>query len=102
MWQEMYNVSTVYKDEDFKLSTEEVEGELFVHLKLETFSRSILDKVLKQFAKVKAKAYWDGRDAIYTYTKDDRMFKLFSFEPMGEVVYYKEKYKVGKWALKSF
>lgn len=100
MWLAMYNVETVYKDENFKLSTEEVDGELFVHLRLQSASRPIIERVLQEFAKVKAKAYWDGREAIYTYTKDSRMLRVIPFaEYIGDVVFDNEIYKVGKWDL---
>lgn len=100
MWPAMYNVETVYKDEDFKLSTEEVDGELFVHLRLQSASRSIIERVLQEFAKVKAKAYWDGREAVYTYTKDSRMLRIIPFaEYVGDVMFNGDVYKVGKWEL---
>ena len=102
MWQGMSKRDTFYEDEDFKLSTEEVEGELFVHLIMEKATRKIIDRIMFQFAKLKAIAYFDGREAIYTYTEDDRFLRLFFAEELGEVSMHQRNFKVGKWDLNSY
>ena len=94
--------TTVYKDEDFRLSLEEDSGELFIHVKMEKASRSILERILWEFSKIKALAFYSGYDAIYTYSKDNRMFRIFGAEVIGSFEKDGEEYKVGKWDLKSF
>lgn len=100
MSQEMYNKLVYYEDSDFVITLEEFEQETFVHLEMNKASKSILERVLKVFSEIKAKAYWLGYEAIYTYTQDKRMFKFFpGAEVVGNFKYNGNNYEVGKWAL---
>ncbi len=96
----MYNKQVYYKDDDCKVMLEEVEGHLFVHVALNSFSKKILLKLLKVWAEIKAKCYWSGYEAIYTYTKDNRITKFFPGAKMtGKYNYMGERYEVLQWDL---
>lgn len=100
MWGIMYKTKVFYDDDDFTMKIEELNGELFVHLTLHKATRTILDRVLRTWGELKARAWLDGYDTISTYTQDDRMFKFFPFSKyMGEVDWNGKQYKVGTWAL---
>lgn len=96
----MYKSWLFYRTSDFQIKLELVDGELFVHLTLWKVNRHILDDVLKVWAEIKARAYWQGYEAIYTYTRDTRMFKFFPFaEIVGTIEWNGESYEVAKWEL---
>lgn len=97
----LHDSQTYYEDDDYKLSLEELDGQLFVHLALYHASKSILRSVLERWCEIKAKCYWLGYEAIYTYTTDDRMKLFFPYcTEISEYDYRGKKYKVLKWELK--
>lgn len=96
----MYNKQIYYEDEDCTVTLEEFEQEVFFHFSLNKANRNIIERMLMIFSEVKAKLYWLGYEAVYTYTKDKRMFKFFpGGEVLGTFKYNGDKYEVGKWAL---
>lgn len=96
----MYKKAVYHEDDNFTLTVELVDDIPFIHLALYKASKSILDSVSRKWAEVKALAYFDGYEAIYTYTKDERMFKLFNpTKILGDYEYNGEKYKVAEWVL---
>lgn len=68
---------TFERDEDFEITWDEIDGELWVHLRLHKASRSILLKVLEAWARFKAHAYFGGYEAVYSYTNDKRILQYF-------------------------
>ena len=97
----MYRTKIYYKDENYTVTLEELNEELFIHVKFKKFSKTILLDALKVWAEIKAKCYWLGYEHIYTYTKDDRMSRLFP--GAHEVTEFEDdrlgKYKVLQWEL---
>jgi len=92
--------TTIYKDQNFKLSLEEEQGEQFVHVEIYKATKTILEHILWEFAKLKAKLYYEGYENIYTYTKDKRLFRIFGAEDIGSFSDPNGKeYRVGRWVL---
>jgi hypothetical protein len=97
----MYKKAVYYEDENFKLIVESLDDIPMIHLQLYKASKAILEKVMQVWAEVKALAYWEGYEAIYTYTQDERMFRLFGAEKLpGTFEFNGGIYEVGKWDLK--
>ena len=95
-----YKEKDYYEDEDALVRLEEVDEQLFVHVKLLKASKEIMENLLKVWSEIKAKAYWDGYEAIYTYTNDDRMLEFFPFgKVLVEIEYKGKKMRVVEWAL---
>lgn len=96
-----YKKSVYYEDDDFALTVELFSDVPFIHLNLKRASKQALETVLKKWAEVKALAYFDGYESIYTYTKDKRMFKWFSpTRIIGPMNYRGVEYEVAEWELK--
>lgn len=97
----MYKTATYYADDDFEMKVELYEGTPLVHLQLHRASKAIIEKVMQVWAEIKALAWYDGYEAIYTYTQDKRMFRIFGATKVPGSFNYKGKvYEVGKWELK--
>ncbi len=94
-----YIKKTFYEDDRFKISLEEVDGYLMIHLAVYEFSKNILKEIKEMWATIRSRAYESGYDAIYTYTQEPRMFKYFPAERLGEVEKDGQTYEVWKWAL---
>ena len=95
-----YKTITYYEDDNCKISLEDVEDNVFVHVAFYKFSRPILQNAIKVWAEIKAKCYWYGYPAIYTYTYEDRMAKFFyGSEELGSFNFNHKQYKVLKWEL---
>lgn len=100
MLQRVYNKKTYYEDDNFKVTLEELDAELFVHVQFFKFSLSILRTALKVWAEIKAKCYWLGYENIYTYTAEDRMQKFFPGSKVaGEFSWIGKEFKVLQWEL---
>lgn len=96
----MYKKAIYHEDEDFSLTVEMLEDYPFVHLHLKRASRSIIENVMKKIAEIKALAYFDGYESLYTYTQDKRMFKLFNPDRIiGPLNYRGKEYEVAEWDL---
>ena len=96
-----YIKKTFYEDDRFKITLEEVDGYLMVHLAVYDFSKAILREILDMWKTIQHRAYTSGYDEIYTYTQEPRMFKFFpNAEKLGEVEKSGQTYEVWKWDLK--
>lgn len=96
-----YKKATYYADSDFELTVEMYNGTPLIHLQLYRATKAVIDKVMKVWAEVKALAWMDGYEAIYTYTQDNRMFRIFGAEKVPGTFNWKgQEYEVGKWELK--
>ena len=96
-----YKKAVYYADDDFELTVEMYMDVPLVHLHLERASKSIIDKVMRVWAEVRALAWADGYEAIYTYTQDERMFRIFGATKVpGHFNWKGQQYEVGKWELK--
>lgn len=93
--------SVYYEDKDFVLTVEMFNELPFIHLNLHRASKEIIDRVMKKWAEVKALAYFEGYEKIYTYTKDERMFKFFCPDKVYDegFPHRGETYKVAEWEL---
>jgi len=97
---EDYKKAVYHEDEDFSLTVEMMDDLPFIHLNIKKASKATIDSVMKKFAEVKALAYFDGYEAIYTYTQDKRMFNLFKPDRvLGPMNYLGKKYEVAEWVL---
>jgi len=96
----MYKTATYYSDDDFVMKVELYNGTPLIHLQLYKATKAIIEKVMQKWAEVKALAWADGYDAIYTYTQDNRMFRIFGAEKVPGTFNFQGKvYEVGKWDL---
>lgn len=87
---------TFYKDDDFDISWDLVNDNLWVHLHLNKASRPILLKALEAWAMFKAHAYFSGFDAVYSYTEEKRILKFF---PNSILIGKIDDIEVVKWDL---
>lgn len=95
-----YKFKTYYEDENCRISLEELEGQVFAHVTFHKFSRSILLTALKVWAEIKAKCYWLGYEAIYTYTNDERMQHMFpGSKNRGKFNFNDKEFQVLEWEL---
>jgi hypothetical protein len=97
----MYKKATYYEDDDVRVRVELVNDELFAHVTIFNAKKSVVERLLKVWAEIKALAYFDGYEAIYTYTQDaKRMQKLFPFsQKVGPFEWEGRKFEVLKWDL---
>lgn len=101
----MYEVTSyikkTYKEtDDYKISLEEVDGYLMVHVAIYSFSKSILKELKEEWKQICFKAYSSGYDKIYTYSLEERMFKFFpGAKKLGEVSKDGLTYGVWEWGL---
>jgi len=95
-----YISKVFYDDDQITLKLEEVDAHLMVHLVIKKALPSSIKKARIVFQEIKERAYWQGYEQIYTYTKDDRMLKFFGANKVISNVEYKgETYKVVQWDL---
>ncbi len=97
-----YKKAVYYSDNNFSLIVELIDDVPFIHLQVKKFSKSILETIRKKWAEVKALAYFDGYEAIYTYTQDERVFKFSSPTRVldGGFNLHGKEYRVAEWDLK--
>lgn len=87
---------TYYQDEDIKVFLEEIDEQVFVHVAIYNFSKSVLDKVREKWGEIVQKMYVNGYEELFTYTKDNRIVKMIGYpEKVGQ----HEDYEVWKWEL---
>ncbi len=72
----MSNRIVLFSDEDMKLSYEVIQENLFIHVEYDNFSKSILNKTRKLWKEFLLRAFFDGWEEIFTYTKDPRIVKM--------------------------
>lgn len=95
--------STFYEDDSIKVSLEQFENKVFVHLKFYKVSKKTVKWVDDIFTVLKDKLFMAGWDEIYTYTEDDRVPKMFLGEYVGEDNdAYGRNWKVYKWVLNLY
>lgn len=95
-----YIKQVFYENDDFTITLEEVEGNLMVHVSFDDFNRDILNAVLNLWTIIKDRAYWQGYEQIYTYTREPRMFSLFKDgHKKGEFEKDGFTYEVWEWEL---
>lgn len=64
------------QDKDMQVWLEEIDGSLFVHVHLYNFSKEVLTRMRLVWDHLSTAAYFDGREEIFTYTKDARVPSL--------------------------
>ena len=97
----MYKAKVYYENEDFKISLEDLDDNVFVHVAFTNFSKSIHLAALKVWAEFKAKLYWMGYEEVFAYTKDKRMKRMFpGSELAGQYNNKGQDYEVLRWVLK--
>ncbi len=95
-----YKTAVYYADEDFVLKVELYNDTPLIHHQMHKATKDILDRVMQKWAEVKALAWADGYEAIYTYTQDPRMFRIFGATKVpGKFNLMGKSYEVGKWEL---
>ncbi len=96
-----YIKKTFYEDDNYKISLEEVDGYLMIHVAIYEFSKAILKELKHHWAVIRERAYASGYDKIYTYSQEERMFKFFpNATKLGEVEKDGITYGVWQWDLK--
>ncbi len=73
----MYNKNLYYSNDDFTITLEEFDSEVFAHIQFNKITRPILLDAFKVWAEIKAKMYWAGYERVFAYTADKRMKRLF-------------------------
>ncbi len=63
-------------DEEFQLWYEVINEELFVHVHIYSFNKTVLRDIKETFALLLIDAYFDGWEDVFTYTEDDRIVRL--------------------------
>lgn len=92
---------TYFENDDFTLSLEEANGELYVHLALDHVSKTSINEVRRVWEEIKYECFWLGYENIYSYTSDMRVVKLFEgWSPIGKVNYNETEYEIVRWELK--
>lgn len=85
-----------YIDENIEVILEEANGDVYVHVGLNTVNKDIVRKVRELWAEIVMKVYVAGYDALYTYTKDKRVVDLIGgADHVGDA----EGFGVYKWDL---
>jgi hypothetical protein len=88
---------TYYQDDDIKVYLEEVGEQVFIHVAIYSFSKSVLKKIKAKWGEVIQKMYINGYEEAFTYTKDSRIVKMIGYP---EMIGQKDGYEVWKWELK--
>jgi len=80
-------IKEAYKDEDFTVELEEVEGVLFFHCYVDNFNKTVMKRMYEVFALIKEYSFMHGWDAIHSYTSNPKFamklegaFKIDEFE----------------------
>lgn len=98
-----YIKATYFEDDDLKVTLEELDGNLMVHVTIYSFNREVYGKLLYLWGQIQERAYWQGYEEIYTYTLDNRVPGILQSDGEQIGVFQKDghQYKVWKWDLKS-
>lgn len=87
-----------FRNDDFHVYLEYFSDQLFVHVGIFNFDKSVLAQIKEVWANVALDAYFDGYEDLFAYTKDNRIIKLIG----GAVkVGQHENYEVWKWELQK-
>ncbi len=87
---------TVFENEDFVLSLENINSLPFVHLVCNKFDKKIFKDIKERWSELLVTLYFDGYEEVYTYTKDLRIPNMLGG---GEVVGEHNGFKVVRWGL---
>lgn len=85
-----------YEDENYELSYEIIDGHVFVHIILNTISKSILSDIKAKWNDFRLRLYSLGYEYVHTYTDDLRIVNLVGD---GVVVGEWNNKKVISWEL---
>lgn len=85
------------EDKDLQLWVEVLNECLFVHVNLRRFDKKVLEKLRVAWEHLQTAAYFDGWEAIYTYTKDPRIVNI-----IGEAVEVEVSSKVKEAGVRLF
>lgn len=85
-----------FSNEDYTMSYEKINHELFIHVTIESFSKDVLEDIKQKWNDFKLKAYSLGYENIFSYTKDMRIVELVGG---AEVIGDWEGKKVVRWVL---
>lgn len=88
--------TTWFEDDNYKMSYETVNGEVYIHIVIDSFSKAILSDIKEKWLGFKLQLFSLGYENIYSYTKDMRIIKLVD---MGELIGEAEGFKVVRWEL---
>jgi len=87
---------TYYQNDNFKVYLEEIDEQVFIHVAIYEFSKSILKDIKRVWAEVVVKLFFEGYENLFAYTKDNRIIKLIGgAEKIGQ----HDNYEVWKWDL---
>lgn|SRR5690554_550577 len=75
---------TWYEDENYHMTYEEIDGQIFVHLEVEKVSKSVLKNIEQKWEDFKARLYYLGYEYIFTYTNDLRFPRMFGAKSIGK------------------
>lgn len=90
-----------YSDEKLLVTLEKLDGYVLAHVSIFSPDKKTIKRLLEIWVEILARAYWQGYEEIYTYTKDERMLKIVKGgEIIGEYERNGEIFKVVKWDLK--
>lgn len=89
------------EDKDLQLWVELIDECLFVHVNLRRFGKDVLDKLKVAWDHLRVASYFDGWEAIYTYTKDPRIVNIIGgAEELADPKLKKVGVRMFKWDLK--
>ena len=81
----------LYGDKDFVLTSEEVEGQTFVHLSIASWSKSVLQRIKAVFTATLAYYEVMGKDVIFATSDSAKSVKLWQIvKPCDELVELKQ------------
>lgn len=87
---------TYYQDENFRVYLEEIKEQVFIHVAITNFSKSILKDIKAVWAEIVLKMFFQGYEELFAYTKDNRIIKMVGgAKKIGQ----HQEYEVWKWEL---
>ena len=99
----MYKRYKYFDDGNIHVDLEEIDGCLFAHIAFTKFSKSILSKAKQIWWELRCRAYFDGYEEIFSYTKDARMADMIGggYTEVGEdsQELINSGYRMFKWEL---
>lgn len=72
-----------YKDEDFTIYYQQVDGEIFIHCECRKWNKTVLKQLYRAFATFKQQALEQGYTRILTYIEKPKFAELFGFKSIG-------------------
>jgi len=87
---------TWYENDNYKMTYEVIDGEVYIHAVVDNFSKSVLNDMREKWLAFKLKLYSLGYENVFTYTKDIRIVNLIE---AGEMIGETQGLKVVRWEL---